>query len=338
MSNFNYHVRLGTMHCISTEDVTGNDDIIINVDVDGTPHGTEIRWEDVSNGDHHFFGNVFEFNNSLKFTVTEEDLIDLNDDIGEITINASNINDEFIQMDPFGLGNYSLAWSNLSDHRDEIENNHGDMMYGKPSYDDMVNYDDNIASSEALQGHRNIHEHLNEENREKETYKALMSTVHTYKRTEDPTERRQAVENLKTELGYNPLRGIVNEIDDGNWPSIVVFGLVSPVDFGFASFNLSYGLAISDNYDAKFCFAFGLDVGWTIGDEGKIGIGINRNEPENVPGYTYYYTAASYELTGGITFSFDAVPDSPNLQEVLYTYGEFPAADSVGYEFTVGIG
>ena len=330
MSNKNYHLHLGVMHCSSTEDF-GSDEILIKRYEDGIHHGPDLRWEGALAGNQYrFHGQYGEFDTNFKIEVSEEDP-GVDDEIGEITINSANIDTEYVRMDPWGYGDYSLTWTNLTPHINEIKRKHTDMVGNQPNHGTMSAYKGNI---DVREGHEAISSHIKDKH--EQTHKAIVKTVHTFYSTSDLSKRQAVVDELKEVIDFTPLRGIIKNIHNAMWPTIVLYGMVSPVNFGFADFVQAYGIALqTDGTEAGVILTFGLDIGITVGDEAKIAIGINRNTLENVPGFTYSYTRPAYDqLNGGLRYSYDLTPDVPNLKQVVYSFSEFPAGLSVGYNYT----
>ena len=342
MSGKNYHVHFGTMHCMGTEDAVGDDEIVIKRYEDDVYKAPSLLWNDATAEDYKHFDAYGNFNSRYRIDVTESDNppIDSDDSIGSVTIDSSNINDEFVRLDPWGRGDYSLTWTHLTHHHTELKNTRSGKTSNQPSHSAMSGYGSNVDPDKARQGHQALKNHMSQGTRNQQTHKAVLKAVHTFKKTTDSSERSSVVQELKNAIDFNPVRGIIKQIHDGKWPTVVLYGPTAAVDFGFASFNMAYGIALQlDGSRAGSVLAFGADIGLTSGDEGKIGIGLNRNEIENVPGYTYAYTVpADAELTGGITSSFDSALEAPNLQELTYTWSPLPAGVSIGYEYTVGLG
>ena len=335
MSDKNYHLRLGVLHCSSTEDF-GSDEIIIKRYEDGIHHGPDLRWEGALAGNQYrFHGQCSEFDTNFKIEVSEEDP-GLDDKIGEITINSANIDTEYVRMDPWGYGDYSLTWTNVTPHINEIKSKHTDMVDNKPDHGITRARQGNFDGGN---GHEAISSHIKDKHGE--THKAIVKTIHTFYSTSDLIMRKAVVDELKEVIDFSPLRGIIQNIDDGAWPTIVLYGMLSPVNCGFADFVTAYGIALqTDGTEASIILTFGFDMGITIGDEAKIAIGVNRNTLENVPGFSYSYTRPAYDLflpTGGVTYSYDPNPDVPNLQEVAYSFSVLPAGFSVGYGYTVKV-
>ena len=332
MSNKNYQLQLGVLHCSSTEDF-GCDEIIIKRYEDGILQSPDLRWDGVSAGSKYsFHGQYGKFDTNFKLEVTEEDP-GLDDCIGAITINSANINTEYVRMDPWRFGDYSLTWTNVTPHHDEIKSKHTDMVGNQPNHGTLSAYEGNIDASV---GHKAISSHIKDKH--KEIHKAIVKTIHTFYSTSDLSMRKEAVDELKAAIDFTPIRGIIKNIDDGMWPTIVLYGMVSPVNFGFADFIQAHGIALqTDGTEANIILTFGFDMGLTVGDEGKIAFGMNRNTLENIPGFTYSYTRPAYDQllpTGGLTYSYDLNPDTPNLQEVVYSFSLLPAGLSVGYDYT----
>ena len=334
MSNKKYKLHLGVLHCSSTEDY-GNDEILIKRYEDGILQGPDLRWDGVSaGGKYNFRGQYgeFEFDTYFKIKVIEEDP-GFDDLIGEVTINSANIDNEYVRMDPWGFGDYSLTWTNLTPHHDKIKRKHTDMVGNQPDHGTLSAYEGNIDANE---GHKVISSHLKDKH--EDIHKAIVKTVHTHYSTADQIIRKAAVDELKEAIDFTPIRGIIENIDDGLWPTIVVYGMLSPVNFGFADFITAYGIALqTDGTKAGIILTFGFDMGLTIGDEGKIAFGMNRNTVENVRGFTYSYTRPAYDHflpTGGLTYSYDLNADTPNLQEVVYSFSLLPSGVSVGYDYT----
>lgn len=332
------------MKCLSTEDVFGSDDILIDRKVDNHPQ-EQLRWNGANKGQYHYFYHQYSnFTDSFTITVHEEDAF-INDYIGSFTISPEHVNieDQYIRLDPWGFGDYEIYWTNLTPHYEMIKNKHNEhnnMDTSKFPSETMEEYV-NHHRQDYENSHKKLKEHFSQENRQRKTYEAVLKTIKLFKITTNEDERCRVVNELKETVGINPFRGIMAGIEIERWPTMIFYGMFSPINFGFADLASSYGVAVqTDGCQAAIVFSFGADIGITAGDEARMAIGINRNSLPDVAGFTYSYTIPSYDqLAGGMTFNFDLKLEAPDLQEVDYSFSplHLPAGHSVGLDYTAVI-